>query len=164
MFRIIHKFEYGVVIVLVVLMAVVVLLATLELGWIIWKDLTSPPLFLLEIDELLDIFGLFMLVLIGIEFLQSIAKTHFSRTTNHAQVVVAVAIIAIARKVIITDVKDLPEFALLGMAGVTLALSASYYLLGQKGEKRYKPGTAQKAPLPGTAVPTDKSRGSDEKN
>jgi uncharacterized membrane protein (DUF373 family) len=165
MLRYIHKFETGVVMALVVMMAIVLFFATFELGWIIIKDLTSPPLLLLEIDELLEIFGLFMLVLIGIELLQTIAKTFLSKTANdHAQIVVAVAIIAIARKVITTDIKDLPGLALLGMAAITLALSASYYLLGQNKEREYKPEAAPGAPLPAPAAETDKLRGPDEKN
>lgn len=95
---------------LVVMMAVVVLLSTLELGWII-KDIITPPMFLLEIDELLDVFGLFMLVLIGIELLDTISKTYLSASTDHTQIVMAVAIIAIARKVIILDVKELSGLA-----------------------------------------------------
>jgi uncharacterized membrane protein (DUF373 family) len=87
------------------------LLSTIELAWIIIKDIITPPVFLLEIDELLEIFGLFMLVLIGIELLDTIAKTYMSESTDHAQIVMAVAIIAIDRKVIILDVKDLSGLA-----------------------------------------------------
>ena len=65
----IKKFERFLILTLVVMMTVVLLLATIELAWIIVKDIISPPMFLLEISELLEIFGLFMLVLIGIELL-----------------------------------------------------------------------------------------------
>jgi uncharacterized membrane protein (DUF373 family) len=132
MIDLIKRFEKGVILVLVILMTVVLLLSTVELAWIIIKDIMSPPLFLLEIDELLDIFGLFMLVLIGIELLETIAKTYMSDSTNHAQIVIAVAIIAIARKVIILDVKDLSGLALVGIAAIILALSVGYYLIKMK--------------------------------
>jgi hypothetical protein len=46
-------------------MAVVHGLATLDLAWIVVQDVITPPMFVLEVSELLDIFGLFMLVLIG---------------------------------------------------------------------------------------------------
>jgi len=87
---------------------------------------------LLEIDELLEIFGLFMLVLIGIELLETIAKTYMAESVDHAQIVMAVAIIAIARKVIILDVKDLSGLALVGIAAIILALSIGYYLIKKK--------------------------------
>ena len=98
------------------MMALVLLLATIELGWIIVKDIVSPPLLLLEIDELLESFGLFMLVLIGIELLETIVKTYLHQSTDHARIVMAVAIIAIARKVIILDVKESSGIMLLGLA------------------------------------------------
>lgn len=125
----IKKFEKMIIFALVVMMALVLLLGTVELAWIIIKDIVSEPFFLLEIDELLEIFGLFMLVLIGVELLETIVKTYLSQTSDHAQIVIAVAIIAIARKVIILDVKDLSGGVLLGIAAIILALCIGYYLL-----------------------------------
>ncbi|MEI6705187.1 MAG: phosphate-starvation-inducible PsiE family protein, partial [Deltaproteobacteria bacterium] len=43
--------------------------------------------------------------------------------------VMAVAIIAISRKVVILDVKDLSGLALVGIAAIILALSIGYYLI-----------------------------------
>ena len=64
-------FERIITRVLLLVMAGVVLLATVELAWILGKDVLTPPLFLLEIEELLELFGQFLLVLIGIEPLHS---------------------------------------------------------------------------------------------
>jgi uncharacterized membrane protein (DUF373 family) len=132
MLPLIKSFEKMIVRVLVVLMAFVLLLSTVELAWVIIKDIITPPILLLEIDELLEIFGLFMLVLIGIELLETIAKTYMAESVDHAQIVMAVAIIAIARKVIILDVKDLSGLALVGIAAIILALSIGYYLIKKK--------------------------------
>ena len=120
------KFEKAVTVTLVVLMAVVVLLATIELGWIIIKDIITPPVFLLEINELLDIFGLFLLVLIGVELLETI-KAYLKENVVHFEVVLTVAMIAIARKVITLDVKDLPAMTLVGIAAIIVALAAAKY-------------------------------------
>ena len=133
----IKKFQKTIILVLVVLMALVLFLGTIELAWILYKDIMTPPMFLLDIEELLEIFGLFMLVLIGIELLDTIAKTYMDESTDHAQIVIAVAIIAIARKVIILDVKELSGLALVGIAAIILALSIGYYLI------RLKPATAK---------------------
>jgi uncharacterized membrane protein (DUF373 family) len=46
----------------------------------------------------------------------------------------AVAIIAIARKVIILDVKDLSGLAVVGIAAIILALSIGYYLIKRKDD------------------------------
>ena len=120
------KFEKTVTVALVVMMAVVVLLATIELGWIIAKDIITPPVFLLEIDELLDIFGLFLLVLIGVELLETI-KAYLKENVVHFEVVLTVAMIAIARKVITLDVKDLPAMTLVGIAAIIVALAAAKF-------------------------------------
>lgn len=132
MMSVIKKFQKIIILVLVVLMAVVLLLSTVELAWVIIKDIITPPILILDIDELLEIFGLFMLVLIGIELLDTIAKTYMAESVDHAQIVMSVAIIAIARKVIILDVKDLSGLALVGIAAIILALSTGYYLIKKK--------------------------------
>lgn len=68
-------FEKAIAYTLIGSMALVLFLTTIELGWIILQDIISPPLFLLDIDELLDIFGLFLLILIGVELIDTIRKT-----------------------------------------------------------------------------------------
>lgn len=125
----IKKFERLLILSLVFMMAVVLLLSTIELGWVIIKDIMSPPYMILEIDELLELFGIFMLVLIGVELLETIVKTYLNESTDHARIVISVAIIAIARKVIILDVKDLSGTALLGIAAIILSLTVGYYLI-----------------------------------
>jgi uncharacterized membrane protein (DUF373 family) len=126
MLDLLKKFEKAVTATLVALMAVVVLLATIELGWIIVQDIITPPVLLLEIDELLDIFGLFLLVLIGVELLETI-KAYLKENVVHFEVVLTVAMIAIARKVITLDVKELQSMTLVGIAAIIVALAAAKY-------------------------------------
>ena len=114
---------------LMVMMAIVLALATIDLGWLILKDIISPPYVLLSVDQLLDIFGLFMLVLIGIELLETIMKTYITQKQPHYEVVLSVAIIAIARKVIILDLKEVDSLSLVGIASIILALTAGYFLM-----------------------------------
>lgn len=122
------KFEKIIVTALIVMMGLVILLATIELGWVIIKDIMTPPYFLLEIQELLDIFGLFLLVLIGIELIYTL-KTYLTENEIHVEVVFIVALIAIARKVIILDVKEVSSLTLLGIAAIIIALSVGYSLI-----------------------------------
>jgi len=120
MFTILKKYEKIMIQALMVMMAVVLGLATIDLGWLIIKDIIKPPYFLLSVDQLLEIFGLFMLVLIGIELLESIMKTYITQYQPNYEVVLSVAIIAIARKVIILDVKETDSLSLLGIAATVL--------------------------------------------
>ena len=123
------KFETAITYTLIGLMALVLFLTTVELGWIILRDIISPPIFFLEIAELLDIFGLFLLVLIGIELMDTFMKTYLTENVIHVEVVLVVAIIAIARKVITLDFKELSGLTLLGIAAIIIALSGGYFLL-----------------------------------
>ena len=120
-------FEKIVVLSLIAMMVLVIALAVIELAWIIIQDLIKPPLLLLEINDLLDIFGFFLLILIGVELLETI-KAYLSEHVVHVEIVLEVALVAIARKVIILDVKELPSLTLIGIAAVIIALAVAYYL------------------------------------
>ncbi|MBI5100413.1 MAG: phosphate-starvation-inducible PsiE family protein [Nitrospirae bacterium] len=132
MFEYLRKFKKVLISSLTLMMAFVLLLSAIELGWVIVKDVITPPVFILDINELLDIFGLFMLVLIGVELLETIMKTYLTEGVNHAEIVISVAIIAIARKVIILDVKEVSGITLIGIGSIILALSIGYFLIKHK--------------------------------
>ena len=122
------KFERLIVGMLIVLMMIVVLLSTIELGWIILQDILNPPYIVLDANELLDIFGFFLLVLIGVELIETL-RAYLTDNTVHAEVVVEVAMIAIARKVIILDVKELSGLTLVGIAAIIVALTGAFFVL-----------------------------------
>jgi uncharacterized membrane protein (DUF373 family) len=126
MIHFLKKFERGIVHVLIALMMLVVLLATVELGWIIARDIITPPIVLLEIEELLEIFGFFLLVLIGVELLETI-KAYLVEQVIHVEIVLEVSLIAIARKVIILDLEKYSELTLIGIAALILAIAAAVY-------------------------------------
>jgi uncharacterized membrane protein (DUF373 family) len=110
------------------MMAIVVFLATVELAYVLVKDIISPPMFLLNIDELQELFGMFMLVLIGLELFESIQIYHQQRVVR-VEIVILVAIIAVARKVIILDYKSLSTLTLLEFGVGILCLSLTYLFL-----------------------------------
>ena len=128
MMKFFTKFETVINVTLLVMLAIVVVLATVDLGWLIIKDILSPPILLLDIAELLELFGAFLLVMIGLELLGTV-KTYITKNTIHVEVVLLVAIIAIARKVVILEPKELDGAGLLGIAAIILALTAGYYLV-----------------------------------
>ncbi len=129
MLTMLKRYEKVMIQALMVMMAIVLGLATLDLGWLIIKDIMHPPYFLLSVDDLLEIFGLFMLVVIGIELLETIIKTYVTQGQPHYEVVLSVAIIAIARKVIILDLKEVASLSLIGIASIIVALTVGYYLM-----------------------------------
>jgi uncharacterized membrane protein (DUF373 family) len=111
------------------MVAVVVGLAIVGLAWILVKDIAQPPLLILSVEQLLELFGLFMLVVIGIELWETIMKTYLTQGQPHFEVVLSMAIIAIARKVIVLDPKDVESLTSMGIASIVLALTGGYFLM-----------------------------------
>jgi len=127
--KFLKKFERVIVIALLVMMALVVLLGTIELAVIILDQMLQPPrLILLGMSELLTIFNFFLLVLIGLELIEVI-KVYLVDEQIHVEVIFLVAIIAVARKVIVLDVKELDPLVSLGIAAIILSLAGGYYLV-----------------------------------
>ena len=122
------KFEQVIVVSLIAMMVIVVVLATIELGWIIIRDIITHPIILLEIDELLEIFGFFLLVLIGIELLETI-KAYLATNVIHVEIVLEVALIAIARKVIILDIDKYESLTLVGIAALISAVALAFFVI-----------------------------------
>ena len=128
MLKTFEKFEHVINIVLLLMLILVVVLATIDLGWMIVKGVLTPPVLLLDVGELLDLFGAFLLVLIGVELVNTI-KIYVTNKAIHVEVILAVGIIAIARKVVILEPKEMDALTLLGIAAIIFALTIGYYVV-----------------------------------
>ena len=153
-FRLLERFEEIISRALLLMMAAVVLLTTIELGWILAKDVLTPPVLLLEIGEILELFGMFLLVLIGIELMHSV-KIFIKRREIHLEAMLVVALVAVARKVIVLEPKELAPEAVLGLAALALALTIGYYLVRRAGREG---GGHDPQPDAATAAPEDAGR------
>ena len=80
---------------------------------------------MLGVENLLEVFGFFMMILIGLELLESI-RAYLYDESLHVKVVFLVAMIAIAGKVIILEIKDIEPLVLIGFASIIRALSLGY--------------------------------------
>jgi uncharacterized membrane protein (DUF373 family) len=136
MIEIVNKYEKIVYVVLMALLMFVLAASLIELVWYIYQSLTNEPLYLLEAHELITVLGAFLLVLIGVELLDTI-KAYFSENTIHVEIVVLLAIIAIARKVILLDPTTTSgiDFGieLIGIGVIVLGLAGGYYLIKKAG-------------------------------
>ena len=121
-------FEKVIVVVLLGLMMLAVLVSTVELAVILFQQLMKPPVFLLSITEMLEVFGFFLMVLIGLELLETI-RAYLQEDRVHAEVVLLVALVAVSRKVIILKYKELTPEMLYGMSALILALAIGYFLV-----------------------------------
>ena len=98
----INKFERVVYTFLIILLAAVLIFAICELVWLFIEGLLNLPKGLLDNGELVGLLGSFLLVLIIVELLDTM-KAYITENVIHVEIVVLLAIIAIARKVILLD-------------------------------------------------------------
>lgn len=129
MLSLMKKYEMAMIRVLIVMMGVVLALVVIDLGWIIGKDIAESRFFLLSIDQLLEIFGLFLLVMIGLELLETVMRTYITKGQPHYEVVLTVAIIAVARKIIILEMREVDAWLLIGIASLITGLTVGYFFM-----------------------------------
>ena len=74
--------------IVLILMTIIVAVAIVELGIILYLDLFDPTddVLFLEIDEIFRIFGFFFIILIGFELIETI-QMYFKDNVIHAEVV-----------------------------------------------------------------------------
>ena len=77
---------------------------------------------------MLTVFAFFLMVLIGLELVET-TKMYLEEDVFHVEVVVLVAIIAVARKITIIDYESVSYEMLISVAALMIALSAGYFLL-----------------------------------
>lgn len=113
-----------------VMMVFVIIMGVVDVGWTIYQKLASAPVFILTISDMLATFGAFMAVLIAIEILINIV-IYLREDAIHVKIVMATALMAIARKVIILDIDKVSPAYVYAIAAVALAMSIGYWLIHQ---------------------------------
>jgi uncharacterized membrane protein (DUF373 family) len=136
MIEIVNKFEKLIYAALMIMLMAVLVAGIVDLAWILVSSLTEISPWLLETHEMITVLGAFLLVLIGVELLDTI-KAYFHENAIHVEIVVLLAIIAIARKVILLDPTGMSgtEFGieLMGTGVVVLGLAGCYFLIKKAG-------------------------------
>ena len=120
------KTQKLIALVLGILLIVVVALSTVDLGFLIAQDIWKPPRFLIPVQGLLEIFSFFLVILIGVELLETL-KAYVKKDVIHVRLVLEVALIAMARKVIILEPDSVTALTLFGMAAIISALGVAFY-------------------------------------
>ena len=102
MLEYLDRFERGIYYALMVMLALVIFLGVLELVVILFHAIFLDFSYRLANFEILEIFGYFLLILIGIGLLETI-KAYLIKNEIHVEIIILVAIIAVARKIILLD-------------------------------------------------------------
>jgi uncharacterized membrane protein (DUF373 family) len=126
--RTIHVVENLVSKVLSVALIVVIIVSLYDLCLILIQDLfTTEPMGFFS-KTLIEIFGLFLNILIALELLENVTA-YLRKHIVQVELVVVTALIAISRKIIIFDANKYDKDDLIALTVGTLALAASYWLI-----------------------------------
>lgn len=136
MLKILDRVRKYIAIALLGLMAIIVVSATLEVAYEIVINMFEPPGFFIGVQDLFGVFGLFLMVLIGLELMTSI-QMYLDHNSIHAELMLLVAITAITRKIVILDATQIDPMIMFGIGAVIIALALGYYLVRRSSvEKR----------------------------
>ncbi|MFT7371736.1 MAG: uncharacterized membrane protein (DUF373 family) [Oleiphilaceae bacterium] len=129
--KVLHRLIRLAIRILAVLMVLVIFWSIADVVYVLYSRLITPPYFLLDVEDILQTFGAFMLVLIAVEIFINI-RLYLGSNIIPVELVIATALMAVARKVIVLDLKLVSSDQIVGLALVTLALGISYWLVKQR--------------------------------
>ena len=113
---------------LAVLMTGVIVFGVVDVCYVLYQRLMDEPKGLLEITDILATFGAFMAVLIAIEIFVNIVS-YLRDDVIHVRIVLATALMAISRKVIILDYSTTSPQYIYATAAVVAAMALAYWLV-----------------------------------
>jgi uncharacterized membrane protein (DUF373 family) len=129
-----HKVIRQAVRFLSILMVIVILFGIVDVIYTVYQRLSTPPFLLLNINNILSTFGAFLAVLIAIEIFINISL-YLRNDVIHVTLVIETALMAICRKVIVFNFKELTPLMISSTAAVIMALGITYWLILRKTDK-----------------------------
>ena len=115
-------------------MVLVIIWGIGDVLYVLYMRLMEPPVYLLSISDIFATFGAFLAVLIAIEIFINITL-YIRHDVLPVKLVIATALMAIARKVIIFDFKELSPMYIFATGSVVLALGITYWLISINKEE-----------------------------
>lgn len=121
-------FETVLLIGIIIALSVTLLLAFIDITYVIYRKIMAPPTFIVDAQGLMELFSLILILLIGLELIETV-KAYLDEGAVHVELVLLVGIIAIARKVVVWDFEKHSHVELYSLAAMVLALAVSYFLV-----------------------------------
>jgi uncharacterized membrane protein (DUF373 family) len=113
---------------LALLMMLTVLWCVFDVMVVIYQEILIHPINTLGKSEILHVFGSFMIVLIAVEIFINITL-YIRNDVIPVKMVVATALMAVARKIIVFDFHDVSAMHVIGTGLLVIALGGCYWLL-----------------------------------
>ena len=133
--KVLHFFEKLIAKILSASLIIVIFVSIVDLIKYLYTDLFGQHPVGFFGTTLIEIFGLFLNILIAMELLENISG-YLKRNVIQVELVIVTSIIAVARKIIIFDFNKYGEMQLAALVVATLGLSGSYWLLKQVNNRQ----------------------------
>jgi uncharacterized membrane protein (DUF373 family) len=131
--KLFHGFEKVLAGVLLAVISLISIIAVIELCFTIYQDLIDHQSLVMDLDQLFDVFAMFLTVLIAIELMSSIYM-YLKDKSVHVEMMLLIAITALTRKVVVLDADAVDAMYLIGLASLLGILIGGYYLV------KHRPG------------------------
>ena len=131
--HLIHWVENFVAKILSLALTVVILIAVFDLIVFLLKDISQDPTGFYH-KSLIELFGLFLNILIALELLENITA-YLKKHIVQVELVIVTSLIAVARKIIIFNLKEYESMDLIALGVAILSLSISYWLVKRLNPK-----------------------------
>lgn len=128
MLKLVKNIEKFLVWGILMIVSILLVLAFLDIVYEITLKIIAPPKLIIDADGLMDLFSLFLVLLIGLELLETV-KAYLKEDLFHVEFIILVAIIAISRKVIVWDFDRYSTSELFSLAVMIVALGITYFLV-----------------------------------
>ena len=135
MLHIVEQIEKLIIRALIILLLLALVFGTVELGRIMFVEITEPPFLQLNISKIFENFGLVLIILMGLELLK-ILKMFLVEDEIKPESVVGIAVIAICNKIITLDTKHISGDAMLGIAAILAGLSVAYFVFRRRAANK----------------------------
>jgi len=119
---------------ILLLLSIILVLAFVDLLYETYLKIIEPPFLVINSRHLIELFSLCLIIIIGLELIETV-KAFLKEEIVHVELVILVAIIAIARKVIVWDFEKYSNTHLLSLAAMLVALALTYFLIKKSNVK-----------------------------
>jgi uncharacterized membrane protein (DUF373 family) len=131
-----QRFESLVALTLTVLVAFIIVVALWHLGKEVVTGLVFGALDPLDQNVFQALFAEILTLMIALEFNHTLQLTvNRSESIIQTKVVLLIALLALSRKFIVLDIRETGAGEMLGLAAITFALGACYWLMRERDDR-----------------------------
>ena len=124
-----RNFERLVIAALTIMVSICIVLTLVQSGVALYQVLVSES-HLLDHNAFIKVFGTFMTVLIALEFNHTVLPDITSKTSLvKVRAVLLVALLALSRKVVLVDFKEVDFTSMVGLAVLIVAVALTYWVV-----------------------------------